>query len=67
MRKIIGSLILLSFIAFWIWAAGTVGTHTANWPFWAQMAFFVIAGFGWIFPLKPLFGWINRGQPPEED
>ena len=67
MRKIIGSLVLLIYIAAWIGIAGTIGSQTGNWPFWAQMAFFIIAGLGWIFPLKPLFGWINRGSAPEDD
>jgi hypothetical protein len=26
-----------------------------------------LPGIAWIFPLKPLFAWMNRGTPPPED
>ena len=29
--------------------------------------FYVVAGIGWVFPLRPLFLWMNANQPPEED
>jgi hypothetical protein len=30
-------------------------------PFWGELVFYAFAGIIWIFPLKPLFGWMNRG------
>ena len=38
-----------------------------GWARWAQLAFYVLAGVSWIFPLKPLFAWMNRGVPPPEE
>jgi hypothetical protein len=29
-------------------------------PFWAELAYYAVAGVIWIAPLKPLFAWMNR-------
>ena len=29
-------------------------------PAWAELVFYAVAGVIWIFPLKPMFGWMNR-------
>jgi hypothetical protein len=31
------------------------------------MPVYIVAGIVWIFPLKPLFAWMNRGTPPVEE
>jgi len=28
-------------------------------PKWMSLIFFVIAGIGWVLPLKPVFTWMN--------
>ena len=66
-KKIVASLILLTFMICWIIIAGTVGSHSGSWPKWVQVLFFVVAGIGWIAPFKPIFAWMNRGAPAEED
>ena len=48
-------------LAAWVIGAATLGTMLATGPKWAQLIFFVVAGIGWAFPLKPLFGWMNTG------
>ena len=64
----IGSaLVLLAFMALWIWGAGTVGSRLTEMPNWARLIFYVVAGFGWILPLRPLLKWMNANQPPEDD
>ena len=60
MKKPIAIVILLAFIALWIVVAGTIGTRLGGAPNWVQLVFYVIAGLGWVFPLKPLFAWMNR-------
>ena len=67
MRKVIASLVLLAFMAFWIWLAATVGAQSGNWPKWAQLLFFVVAGIGWILPIRPLFAWMNSPKHAEDD
>ncbi|WP_340694107.1 DUF2842 domain-containing protein [Hyphomonas sp.] len=67
MRKPVASLILLTFIALWIFLVGTFSGMIASWPRWAQLVFYIVAGFGWIAPLKPLFAWMNSGPQDEQD
>ncbi len=67
MRKPVASLILLAFIALWIFLVGTFSGMIGSWPRWAQLVFYIVAGFGWIVPLKPLFAWMNGGPPHAPD
>ena len=67
MRKPVAVLVLLVFMALWIWGAGTVGSRLTEMPGWVQLIFYVVAGFCWILPLRPLLKWMNANQPPEED
>ncbi|WP_300378715.1 DUF2842 domain-containing protein [Henriciella sp.] len=62
MRKIIASIIMLLFLAFWIFLAATIGTRMTDAPFWIQLIFYIVAGFAWVFPLRPLMRWMNT--PP---
>lgn len=62
MRKPIATLLLLSFIAFWIWIAGTVGSALTDAPQFLQLIFYIVAGLGWILPLRPLFKWMNANE-----
>lgn len=67
MRKPIAVLLMLAFMALWIWGAGTVGTMIAGSDAWLQLVYYIVAGFGWILPLRPLLLWMNANEPPEED
>lgn len=67
MRKPIASLVLLLFIAFWIWLAGTVGSAITDAPQVLQLIFYIFAGIGWIFPLRPLFKWMNANETNEQE
>ncbi|MBC7769638.1 MAG: DUF2842 domain-containing protein [Phycisphaerales bacterium] len=61
-RKAIGCAGLLAYIALYAIAAATLGAYLLPiLPFWAELIFYAVAGIIWIFPLKPLFAWINRG------
>ena len=64
-RRIVASIVLLVFLGLWIWGAATIGTMLATAPKWASLIFFVVAGIGWAFPLKPLFDWMNSA--PADD
>lgn len=67
MRKPVASLILLSFIIAYIVLVATFSGMIGSWPRWAQLVFYIVAGFGWIFPLRPLFAWMNRGASQDTD
>jgi predicted membrane channel-forming protein YqfA (hemolysin III family) len=67
MRKPVAILLMLAFMALWVWGAATIGSRLTDAPSWLQLVFYVVAGIGWVFPLRPLFLWMNANQPPEED
>lgn len=61
-RKAVGCFALLAHLAVYAVIAATVGSALIPLlPFWAEPVFYALAGIIWIFPLKPLFGWMNRG------
>lgn len=61
-RKALGCFALLAYLGVYAALAATLGAWlVAHIPQWAQLIYFVIAGVAWVFPLKPLFGWMNRG------
>ncbi|MBL8545349.1 MAG: DUF2842 domain-containing protein [Hyphomonadaceae bacterium] len=62
-RKAAGCLVLLTYIAVYAVLAASLGVALVPLiPTWAQLIFYAIAGVVWIFPLKPLFAWMNRGS-----
>lgn len=62
-RKALGCFVLLAYIAVYTVLAASLGVALVPiLPTWAQLVYYAIAGIVWIFPLKPLFGWINRAQ-----
>ena len=62
-RKALGCFVLLAYIAIYSLLAASLGLALFPLlPAWAQLIYYAIAGIVWIFPLKPLFAWINRGQ-----
>ncbi len=67
MRKPVAILLMLAFMALWVWGAATIGSRLTGVSGWLQLVFYVVAGIGWVFPLRPLFLWMNANQPPEED
>ncbi|MEL6830575.1 MAG: DUF2842 domain-containing protein [Pseudomonadota bacterium] len=59
-RRIVASLVIILFLAFWIWAASTIGTYLATGNDWVMLVFFVVAGIGWALPLRPILHWMNQ-------
>lgn len=60
-RKAVGCAGLLAYMAIYAAAAATLGAWLLpSLPFWAELAYYAVAGVIWIFPLKPLFAWMNR-------
>lgn len=61
-RKAVGCAGLLAYIAVYAVLAATLGAYLLPiLPFWAELLFYAAAGIVWIFPLKPLFTWMNKG------
>jgi len=59
-RKLLGAAGLLAFISIYAVLAATLGGLLAQAPLLVQLAYFAVAGFVWILPLKPLFRWMNQ-------
>jgi membrane protein implicated in regulation of membrane protease activity len=60
-RKAIGCTMLLAYMGLYSVLAASVGVALVPLiPTWAQLVFYALAGIVWIFPLKPLFAWMNR-------
>ena len=61
-RRIIASLALLIFLVVWVWGAATLGTYLTTGPKWLSLLYFIVAGIGWVLPLRPVFKWMNSGE-----
>ena len=61
-RKALGCLVLLAYLGIYALLAAALGAYLVQvLPGWAQLIYFGVAGVVWIVPLRPLFGWMNRG------
>lgn len=62
-RKALGCFALLAYVSVYtILAVTLLAAFVPALPFWAQFLVYAVAGVIWIFPLRPLFNWMNRGQ-----
>ncbi len=60
-RKAVGCFALLAYLALYAAAAATLGAMLLPvLPAWGELIYYAVAGVIWIFPLKPLFAWMNR-------
>lgn len=59
-RKAIGGLLILIFLAFYVLLIITIGDHVPNQ--WAvKLVYYLVAGTAWGVPIIPLITWMNRG------
>ena len=56
-----GMALILLVILVWSVAAVTLAPLVSRLPFLLEMLFYVVAGIGWIFPLRPLLTWMETG------
>ena len=65
LRKFVGTIVLVIFVAFYSLTAMTVaaaklpGTSSL-----VQLLFFVVAGLAWVIPAAPLVAWMQRPDKP---
>ncbi len=58
-RKFIGMVAILAFLAAYVIAASTIGGHLPDhWA--ARLAFYAVAGTFWGVPLFPLIRWMSK-------
>jgi len=61
LRKFVGLLAVLAFLALYIWAAATIADRLPDNRL-VQLVYFVLAGTLWGVPLLPLMTWMQRGR-----
>ncbi len=64
LRMLLGGFLMLAWLIFYVMVAATIGGKLTNAPQWATLLYFVVAGFGWVLPLKPLIAWMSREDAP---
>ena len=62
-RKLIGTIVLLLFLAVYATVAAVIGSgRIALAPQWVQFAFFLTAGLAWVIPAGLLIRWMQRSE-----
>lgn len=60
-RKLIGTALMLALVIFWALAAMAIAQGRIQVaPGWAQAAYYVFAGLGWVVPAGLLIRWMER-------
>jgi len=60
-RKALGCFALLAYLLVYALLAASLGVALVPIiPVWAQLIYYAIAGIIWVFPLKPLIGWMTK-------
>ena len=60
-RKFVGGIGILVFLAAYIWAVTAIAEYVPDQVF-LQTLFYAVAGIGWGVPILPLLSWMNRGR-----
>jgi hypothetical protein len=56
-----GMALILLLIATWSIAVVSLAPLVSQLPFVVEMLFYVAAGIGWVFPVRPLLTWMETG------
>jgi len=59
-RAPVGILLILLLIAAWSVAAVTLAGLIEGAPWPVLLLFYIVAGIGWVLPLKPLLRWMIK-------
>lgn len=67
-RKLIGTIVLLIFIAFYALAVTAVAiVLQVNASKWVELAFYIVGGLAWVIPAALLVRWMVRPDAPPEE
>ncbi|MCM8557053.1 DUF2842 domain-containing protein [Sphingomicrobium sediminis] len=61
-RVALGVFGICAWIIAWTILAVTIADWIQGWPVLLQMVFYLIAGLGWVLPLKPALRWMETGN-----
>lgn len=62
LRKPLGALAIIGFIALWALGIAHFAGVIGRWPIVVQLVFYLVAGVGWVLPLRPALAWIETGR-----
>ncbi len=57
-----GMALILLLILVWSVAVASLGPLVSRMPFLLEILFYVAAGIGWVFPVRPLLTWMETGE-----
>jgi hypothetical protein len=61
-RKLTGIALILLLIVLWAAFVASLASMVSAWPILVQAPFYLVMGFAWIIPLKPLIRWSQTGR-----
>jgi len=61
-RPTIGIFMVLGVIVAWALIVASVSPLVSRWPAIVQLLFYIVAGFVWVLPLKPIMRWSETGR-----
>lgn len=61
LRKLIGGLAMLVFLALYVALAVTLVDYLPRWG-WLKGLYFIVVGIAWGIPLIPLLTWMDKGR-----
>ena len=61
-RVAIGVLGIVVWISVWTALVVSASDWVSTWPVLVQMLFYLVAGLGWVIPLKPALRWMETGR-----
>ena len=61
-RNGVGMALILLLILLWSVAVASLAPLVSQLPFLVEMLFYLAAGIGWIFPVRPLLTWMATGS-----
>ena len=65
LRKLLGTIVLVVFVAFYSLTAMTVAAaKLPGTSSFVQLVFFVVAGLAWVIPAAPLVAWMQKPDRP---
>lgn len=63
-RKFVGTILLVTFVAIYVVAAGAIGSgRILEAPTAIKFAYFVVAGLLWVLPAGLLIRWMQKPDP----
>ena len=61
-RKPVGALAIMAIIAAWAVVVAGAAPVVGTWHWALQAIFYLVAGIAWIFPVRPMLGWMETGR-----